>query len=69
MLLCELVSTWEQVRATRSRSGKIAVLAACLARMTPAEVPAGASFLSGEHPLGRLGVGGRTLAAATPPPT
>lgn len=67
MLLGDLVRTWEEVRVTSARRAKIALLAECLRRLPPGEVAAGASFLSGEPPLGRIGVGWSTLVAATPP--
>src|SRR3954451_13765419 len=47
MQLREVVETSEAVAATRSRTAKIETIAGCLARMTPAELPAGAAFLAG----------------------
>ena len=71
MLLREIVETSEAVAATRSRSAKIEALAACIARMSPAEAPIGAGFLAGEPRQRRLGVGWAALrelpSAATEP--
>jgi DNA ligase-1 len=74
MLLFDVVTASEAVRATRSRTAKVELLAACLKSMQADEIALGAAFLSGEHPLGRLGVSWRTLhevrpAPASPPPT
>ena len=69
MLLSEVVGVSEEVAATRSRRSKIARLAACLRRLPPEERAAGASFLAGEPPPGRIGVGWALLVAATPPPS
>ena len=68
MLLADLVRTWQEVGATRSRRAKVALLAACLRRLAPEERAAGASFLAGHPPLGRLGVGWAALAEAKVPP-
>ncbi len=69
MLLSEVVRTSEEVGATRARRAKIARLADCLRRRPPEERAAGASFLAGEPPPGRIGVGWAMLTAATPPPS
>src|SRR5437764_15250917 len=57
MLLRDIVETSQTVASTRSRSGKIEALAACMARMRPAEAAAGVGFLAGEPRQRRLGVG------------
>jgi DNA ligase-1 len=67
MLLREVVETSEAVAGTRSRTAKIGLIAACLARMTPAELPAGAAFLAGEPRQRRLGVGWASLREVPPP--
>ena len=67
MQLCEVVETSEAVAATRSRTAKIETIAATLARMSPAELPAGAAFLAGEPRQRRLGVGWASLRDAPPP--
>lgn len=66
MLLAEIVATWEQVRATRSRLAKIDLLAALLGALEAAEVPTAVSYLAGELRLGRIGVGWATLRDARP---
>ena len=63
MRLAEIVETSEQVAGTRSRLEKVARLAACIVRLPPALVAVGASYLAGELPQGRLGVGYATLGA------
>src|SRR3954470_17811824 len=67
MQLREVVETSEAVAATRSRTAKIEMIAAGLARMTPAELPAGAAFLAGEPRQRRLGVGWASLREVPPP--
>src|SRR4051794_34123938 len=67
MQLREVVETSEAVAATRSRTAKIETIAGCLARMTPAELPAGAAFLAGEPRQRRLGVGWASLREVPPP--
>src|SRR5689334_19586480 len=67
MLLREVVETSQAVAGTRSRTAKIEMIAACLARMTPAELPAGAAFLAGEPRQRRLGVGWASLREVPPP--
>ena len=69
MQLHDLVETSAAVAATRSRTAKIEAIAACLARMTAAELPAGAAFLAGEPRQRRLGVGWAALREAPPPAT
>ena len=76
MHLLELVETSRRVSETRSRLEKVALLAEALGRMSSAEIGVGISFLSGNLPLGRVGVGYATLRAletasgsAAAPPT
>jgi len=57
MLLRELVDTSAAVGATRSRLEKIDRLASLIRRLPTPLVSAGVSYLSGELPQGRLGVG------------
>jgi DNA ligase 1 len=61
MLLAELVETSRAVSETRSRSEKIARLATTLGRLSPEEIRSGVSFLAGELPDGRVGVGYATV--------
>ena len=71
MRLGELVDTSSQVGATRSRLEKMDRLATLVRRLPAPLVAAGVSYLSGELPQGRLGVGYATLSALrrgdTPP--
>ena len=62
MRLAELVDTASQVGATRSRLKKIERLAALIRRLPAPLVAAGVSYLSGELPQGRLGVGYAALS-------
>ncbi len=59
--LSEICDTSRAVTATASRLEKVARLAACLARLPPALAPVGASYLTGELPQGKLGVGWAAL--------
>ena len=68
MLLAEIVAASAAVAATRSRTAKTSALAAVLRRAAPDEVEPVTAWLSGEVRQGRLGVGWRTLSAATGPP-
>ena len=55
-----------------ARLAKIEVLASCLRRCRPHEVPAAVAYLSGELPQGSIGVGWaalRDLPSPAPPPT
>jgi DNA ligase-1 len=63
------VETSRQVAATRSRLEKVAHLAAFIRELPPGSVALGVSYLSGELPQGRLGIGAsmfRDLGARTP---
>jgi DNA ligase-1 len=63
MHLLDLVDTSRRVGETRSRIEKVALLSEALARMSSAEIGVGISFLSGNLPGGRVGVGYATLRA------
>jgi DNA ligase 1 len=63
-LLAELVSTSARVGGTSSRLSKVRELAALLGRLTREEIGIGVSYLAGELPLGRIGVGYAALQAA-----
>ena len=61
MRLAELASTSAAVRETAARNAKIERLAATLAAMEPAELPAGAKYLAGELRQRQIGVGWAAL--------
>jgi DNA ligase-1 len=67
--LADLVETSRAVASTRSRLEKVDRLAALLRRAAPEEVGLVASWLAGDLPQGRIGIGGAVLrdaaAAAT----
>ncbi|HMC09215.1 MAG TPA: ATP-dependent DNA ligase, partial [Actinomycetota bacterium] len=67
MLLAEIAATSAAVAGTPARLAKIEQLAACLRRLTPAEVPVAVAYLSGELPRGALGVGWASLRGVPPP--
>jgi DNA ligase-1 len=68
MLLADIVETSRAVTETRSRSKKIELCAACLARLSADDVALGVAFLSGELRQGKIGVGfGILRALATGP--
>ncbi len=69
MLLVDLVRTWNDVRSTRSRKAKIELLAVRLGELSGAETEIGVSFLSGKPRQEPLGVGYRTIAEVSVPPT
>ena len=60
-LLARLVDTSTAVAATRARSTKVAALAELLRSLQPDEVEWATSMLSGDLPLGRVGVGWATV--------
>ncbi len=60
VLLATLVDTSATVAATRSRSAKVAALAALLRGLAPEEVAPAVGFLTGVPRQGRIGVGWRT---------
>ena len=61
MLLADLAATSAAVAATTRRSVKVGLLAACLGRLRPEEVPIAAAYLAGDVPQGALGVGWAAL--------
>lgn len=64
VLLAELVETSRAVAATPRRLEKIALLADLLRRLAPPEVAVAVSYLVGDLPQGRIGLGFATLAEA-----
>lgn len=64
MDLGSLVETWSALRKTRSRNEKTAVLAALLTGCTDREVRLAVSYLSGQLPQGKIGVGRAALRRA-----
>src|SRR3954471_9293865 len=67
MLLADVARTSAEVAATSSRTRKVELLAACLAAAAPDEVAVVTSYLSGELPQRRTGVGYRALAGLPGP--
>jgi DNA ligase-1 len=63
-LLAELVGTSVRVAGTPSRLGKVREIAGLLGKLTPAEITIGVSYLAGELPQGRIGIGYSALQAA-----
>ncbi len=57
----EIAETSRAVASTRSRLRKTEALAACLARLAPAEIEIAAAFLAGEIRQGKIGVGYATI--------
>jgi DNA ligase 1 len=51
------VETWRQVAATRSRTAKVAALAAWLRALEPRDVEIGVHYLAGETRQGKIGLG------------
>jgi DNA ligase-1 len=64
LALHDLVETWRDVSATRSRNAKIERLAACLRRADAGTAAIAAAWLTGELPQGRIGVGPAALYGA-----
>ncbi|MDJ0395765.1 ATP-dependent DNA ligase [Rhodococcus sp. G-MC3] len=62
MLFSRIIDTSSTVGATRSRKAKIESLQALIAELDPTDVGTVVSWLSGELPQGRIGIGWRTLA-------
>ncbi|HTV50359.1 MAG TPA: ATP-dependent DNA ligase [Steroidobacteraceae bacterium] len=56
-----LVATSQRVGATAARLSKVRELAALLMTLQPEEIALAVSYLSGELPQGRIGIGGSTL--------
>jgi ATP-dependent DNA ligase I len=73
VLLSEIAQTSFAVAGTPARLAKIELLAACLGRLRPEEVPIAVAYLSGELPQGAIGVGWAAVRdlppPAAPPPT
>ncbi len=70
MLLADLVRVSAAVGATRSRLEKVALLASALRTLAAEERRVGVSWLTGELPQGRIGIGWagtRAALAASPP--
>ena len=63
-LLAEIVSTSARVGATPSRLTKARSIAELLGRLAPEEVGIAVSYLSGELPQGRIGIGYAALQTA-----
>ena len=61
-LLADVVAASAEVAETRSRSKKIAVLAALLTRLDGDEVPIAVGFLAGAPRQGRIGIGYSTMS-------
>ena len=57
MRLSEIVETSRDVSRTRARLRKIERLAECLRRLTPQDIVIGSSYLTGNLPQGRIGLG------------
>jgi ATP-dependent DNA ligase I len=65
--LADIVSTSEAIGKTRSRTVKTELMAACLRRLRPEEVPLAVAYLSGRLPQGTIGVGWASLRGRPPP--
>ena len=63
-LLAELVDTSARVGATSSRLAKVREIAALLRKLSQDEIVVAVSYLSGELPQGRVGVGYSALSTA-----
>jgi len=63
-LLADLVRTSSRVSETSSRLAKVREIAAVLGRLSAEEIAIGVSYLAGELPQGRIGVGYAALQAA-----
>ena len=68
VLLADVVATCAAVAATPARTGKIAVLAALLARLAPTEIEPAVGMLAGSVRQGRIGVGWASLFSLEVPP-
>ena len=67
-LFDDLAATSERVAGSAKRNDKVAAFAAVLARLEPDEIADGVAFLTGQMAIGRIGVGGATLADIGPEP-
>jgi DNA ligase-1 len=65
--LTAITNASEDVRASSSRTAKVARLAACLAALAPDEVPAAVAFLSGRLLQRQTGAGWASLRDLPPP--
>jgi ATP-dependent DNA ligase I len=63
----EIVATSGAIGRTRSRTAKTELLASCLRRLQPEEVPIAVAYLSGKLPQGTIGVGWASLRERPPP--
>ena len=68
MQIQHLARTSTAIAATRSRRKKTAMLAECLAALSPDEVYAATSYLTGALPQGRIGIGPSAVRAAAAEP-
>jgi DNA ligase-1 len=62
----EIVSTSAAIGQTRSRKAKTELLASCLRRLQPRELPIAVAYLSGRLPQGTIGVGWASLRERPP---
>jgi len=67
-LLADLVGASARVAGTSSRLSKVREIAGLLGKLTPDEIAIGVSYLAGELPQGRIGVGYSALQAAARAP-
>jgi DNA ligase 1 len=67
MRLSEIVSTSSSIGKTQSRKAKTELIASCLRRLRPEEVPVAVAYLSGRLPQGTIGVGWASLRDRPPP--
>jgi DNA ligase-1 len=68
MRFADVVEASRKTSETRARSVKIALLAECLRRMEPQEIPVGVALLSGSPRQRKIGVGPATLRAVAAEP-
>ena len=69
MLLDDIARTSTALAATSGRRAKIDLIADCLRRLHPEEVPVGVAYLSGNLPNGTIGVGWASLRDLPAPTT
>ena len=67
MLVHELVTTWEALRATRSRLAKVNAVSELLTKTPPDRLGQVVSYLSGELPQGKIGLGYAGVSAVDAP--
>ena len=63
-LLAQLVGTSARVGGTSSRLSKVREIATLIGNLTPDEIAVGVSYLAGELPQGRIGIGYAALQSA-----